>query len=103
MAKPIQLTPELLTQIAGLPAVRALLEAKARRMLPRAQRLAAQAGALEFGKALRVEQGTRPGDKADGFARPYARVTAQVTPEMDAADKGAALSRRQILRRASSA
>lgn len=85
------------------PSVRAAIRAKRDRVLPRAQRLAAQAGALEFGRALRAEDGTRPGSKAGGFRRPYARVTAEVTEDMRLADAEAKMSRRSILRRATSA
>lgn len=96
-------SPELLEQVAQSTAVRAQLRAKTARMLPRAQRLAAAAGAHQFAKRLRVEEGTRPGAKAGGFRRPYARLTADLTEDEKAADSGAKLSRRQILRRASGA
>lgn len=80
------------------------MRAKADRMLPRAQREAAQAGAVEFSKALHVEEGVRPGTKAEnGMKRPYVRVTADITENMAEADYGAKLTRQQILRRASRA
>lgn len=85
------------------PGVQAAVRAKRDRILPRAQRLAAQAGALEFSRALHAEEGVRPGSKAGGFRRPYARVSADVTDELRAADAGARITRRSILRRASSA
>ncbi len=104
MARPMKPSTELLERAASSPAVRAALRAKAARALPRAQRLAAAAGAQRFSRRLRVEEGTRPGSKAEGgFRRPYARVTATLTDDDQAADAGAKITRRQILRRASSA
>lgn len=102
--KPLQVTPELLEHAAQSPAVLAALRAKAARVLPNAQRVAAAAGAIEFGRELHVEEGVRPGTKATGgLRRPYARVTATVTDEMRTADSGAKLTRRQILRRSARA
>ena len=104
MARPLRITPQLLEQAAQSPTVRAALRAKGARVLPRAQRLAAQAGAIELGKALRLTEGVRPGDKArDGFRRPYVRIAADLTDELKAADARATLSRRQILRRSAGA
>lgn len=86
------------------PAVRAALVAKAARMLPRAQRLAAEAGALGTAKALRVLEGTRPGSKArGGMRRPYARIQVDLTEDVIARDARARLTRTQILRRAARA
>lgn len=77
---------------------------KAARMLPRAQREAARAGAVELSRALHVEEGVRPGTKAEnGLKRPYVRVTADLTEDLKDADAGASLTRQQILRRASRA
>lgn len=104
MAKEPTISTELLEQVAQHPAVRAALRAKAQRMLPRAQRLAAQAGAREFAQELHVEEGTRPGTKAEGgLRRPYARVVAEVSDDMRSADAGSKLSRTQILRRSARA
>ena len=104
VGKPLEVTTELLEQAARTPAVLAALRAKADRMLPNAQRVAAGAGAVEFGRALRVEEGVRPGSKAKGgLRRPYARVTADVTEEMRTADAGSKLTRTQILRRSARA
>jgi hypothetical protein len=104
VAKPIVITAELLERVAELDGVRGGLEKRARLMLPRAERIAAGAGAVEFGRALRVDTGVRPGAKAEGgLRRPYARVVAIVTEEMDQADAAATMSRRQILRRAARA
>ncbi|MCR1983517.1 hypothetical protein ACX12M_17145 [Cellulosimicrobium cellulans] len=103
MAK-VTLTPDLIERAMHSPAVLRALDAKARRVQPRAQRVAAQAGAVAFGRALRTTRGTRPGTKAQGgVKRPYARVEATVTDEMKAADARAVLSRTQILRRAARA
>jgi hypothetical protein len=103
MAEAFEVSTELLNEAAQTPAVRAALAAMARRLLPRAQRIAAQAGAVQFGRALRVDTGTRPGTRAHGgLQRPYARIVADVSPAMDEADAASSLSRRQILRRAAS-
>lgn len=77
------------------------LEARAARVLPRARALAYQAGARQFAQQLHIVSGTRPGLGAvDGLKRPYARVSAALTDEQVKADRGAKLTRRQILRRA---
>lgn len=102
--KPVQISPAFLEQVARNPRVQAALRAKAERILPRAQREAAAAGAVEFGRALHVTEGVRPGTKAQGgLKRPYARVEADITDEMRAADIRAKLTRRQILRRSARA
>lgn len=101
--KKSEISRETIEAAAQSPAVREALAAKARRMLPRAQRLAASAGAAEFGRALQMTEGTRPGSKAAGFQRPYARIEAEVTEEIEEADAGAKITRRQILRRSASA
>lgn len=103
MTRKPEISRQMIEAAAQSPAVRSALAAKARRMLPRAQRLAAQAGATEFGRALHTSEGTRPGTHADGFERPYTRVEAEITEEMDQADAGAKLTRRQILRRSAGA
>lgn len=83
--------------------VKAQLLARAQRALPAARAVAMSAGATEFAKALHVEEGTRPGTgAAGGLKRPYARVVAQLTPEMKLADKGSKLTRQKILRRGAS-
>lgn len=103
MTRKPEISRQTVEAAAQSPAVREALAAKARRMLPRAQRLAAQSGATEFGQALHTSEGTRPGSQADGFERPYARIEAEITDEMDQADAGAKLTRRQILRRSAGA
>lgn len=83
-----------------LPSVRGALESRARRALPAVKAVALSVGARQFADALRVETGTRPGTKAEGgLKRPYARVIAEITPEMKRADGRTKLTRRQILRR----
>ncbi len=103
MAQQPRITAATIAKAMDTPAVRAALRAKARRVLPRAQLLAIQAGAGQFGEALQIEEGTRPGSRAGGFKRPYARVSAQVTDDMKSADAGAKMSRTSILRRSSGA
>lgn len=96
--------PSIFDQVLENEALLQAMRDKAARMLPRAQRVAAQAGALEFSRALHVEEGVRPGTKAENnIKRPYVRVTADVTEEMTKADYGSKLTRQQILRRASRA
>ncbi|ANC31432.1 hypothetical protein [Isoptericola dokdonensis] len=103
MARKPQISRETIQQAALTDAVKAALAAKARRVLPRAQRLALSAGADELAGALHVDTGVRPGSKAGGFRRPFARIEAEVTDEMKEADADARLTRRQILRRSASA
>ncbi len=106
MSKPIsqKVIDKAVRQAAEAESVRRAMRARAARILPRAQRLAYDAGATQLGDALRVQEGTRPGSKARrGLQRPYARVVADITPEMAAADARAKLTRRQILTRASRA
>ena len=99
-------TPDFSATIAAAAqstAVQAGLRAKAQRMLPRAQRLAHQAGANAFAEELHVETGTRPGTQAGGFQRPYARITADITEDLEERDAGASLTRTMILRRSARA
>lgn len=101
MARAPQITVETLNKALDHPAVRAALKAKARRVLPRAQRIAYGAGAKEFAEALELDEGTRPGRKSDGgLKRPFARVTATVTNEMVVREGPPTMSRSTILRRA---
>lgn len=100
MAQDFTPSTELLEQAMTHPAVLAALRAKAERILPHAQRVAAGAGAVQFGRSLHIEEGVRPGTKAQGgLRRPYVRVVGDVTPEIREADAEAKLTRRQILRR----
>ena len=94
-----ELPDKIIDQVLASPAVREALYARARLVLPRTQRVAAQAGAVELSKRLRVEQGIRPGAKAGGFQRPYARVIADIDDDVRKKDRGAKLTHRQIVRR----
>ena len=102
MAKKTKITNATLDQVLQSSAVKQALAARARIVLPRAQRMAAKAGAVEFSRRLKVEQGVRPGTKAEGFRRPYARVSALVDDDVMNRDRGSKLTRRQILRRSAS-
>ena len=77
------------------------LASRAGQVLNRARYEAYKAGRVNFGDALRVETGTRPGAKSPhGIQRPYARVIAVITPEQHKADgRKAKASRTEILRR----
>lgn len=80
--------------------VRRALRDRAARTLPRTRAIAYSTGAAEFAKALEVEEGIRPGAGAqDGLRRPYARIRAEITPEMKRLDGRTQLTRRMILRR----
>lgn len=101
MAAP-KITKRTYQQVLESSAVRNALNARARLVLPRAQREAANGGRTQLAKRLRVESGVRPGAKAvDGIRRPYARVTADYPEDARKADSGARLTARAILRRAS--
>ena len=104
MAKKPKITIETLNAALDTPTVRAALRAKARRVLPRAQRIAYAAGSPEFAEALHLGEGTRPGAKSDGgLKRPYARITADVTEEMKLRDGRPTPTRRTILRQSARA
>ena len=95
----VEITPELVNRALAAGKVRSAVDARARILLPRAQRIALEAGAPKFAKRLRVERGVRPGVQSpSGIVRPYARVAATVGGERD---WGAKLSPQRILRRAS--
>ena len=83
------------------PAIAAAVASRAQQVLGRARYEAYKAGRINFGDALRVEAGNRPGTKSPrGIKRPYARVTATITPEQHEADsRKAKASRTEILRR----
>lgn len=96
-----KITRATLDQVLESGEVRRRIEARARLMLPRAQREAANAGRGELAKRLRIESGIRPGSKAlEGIQRPFARVTADYPETARKADVGARLTARAILRRA---
>ena len=99
-----QVVDDAVRQAMQSQTVRRALRNRANRILPRAQRTAYEAGATAFGDALEVEEGTRPGAKAEGGAqRPYARVVAEVDEDMSKSDARARLTRVQILRRSARA
>ena len=104
MAKEIRLGAEAISAALASATVRSALRARANRALPRVKRTAYEAGATNLGDELRVEEGTRPGTKAEGgVRRPYARVVAELTDEQARADSRATLTRLQIIRRGSRA
>lgn len=91
---------EIRQQAAQSSDVRNALRDKADRMLPRAQREALKAGAIEFARALRVETGTRPGTKSPtGFKRPFARVIADNDGASDTEHGNVGVPKQAILRR----
>lgn len=95
------ITRETLEQAMQTDVVRMALRQRAARVLPRAQGEAAKAGRVRLSKALRVEEGTRPGTQAQGgIQRAYARVAAHYPEDERDKDKGARLTPREILRRA---
>lgn len=60
------------------PAVRRRLRARAQQVATRTQVLAHREGLRDMATTLRIEEGTRPGTKAKGFRRPYARVVSPI-------------------------
>lgn len=102
--KPPQISQETLNQAMQSPKVRAALDAKAERILPRAKSNALRDGKRRFARALRISQGTRPGTGSpSGIQRSFARVGAEVTEEMRKIDGYGKLTRQQILRRSTDA
>lgn len=88
--------------VANHPKVKAALRARAEQILPRAKRLAYDAGANAFAESLHIVDGERPGTKppADGFRRPYSQVVAD-SPDAEAHEYGAQnVPKQAILRRA---
>lgn len=100
MSMKVHITRATIEQAMKAPKVRAALRAKADRIAARARVEAAGAGAPEAARNVAVTAGVRPGTKAGGFRRPYARVAITTTPEQRAKDAGARLTHKQILRRA---
>lgn len=97
------LSVEALNEALQSAKVKGALAARANRVLPAAKATAYGAGADKFADALHVEAGTRPGTGAkDGLKRPYARVIAELTPEIRSETRSAKLSRQRILRRGAS-
>lgn len=97
----MKVTRATLDQVVQSPTVRRQLRARASLILPRAQREAAKSGNLNLTRELRIEEGVRPGTKAEGFARPYARVIAYLDEDQRKVDRRTSrLTPRAILRRA---
>lgn len=97
------LSKKKIEQIMQSRKVQAALERRASSILPRAKAIAISAGAEALAGTMKIERGTRPGTKArGGLKRPYVRVTAELTPEVKKADRGAKLTAKQITRRAAS-
>ena len=98
---PARTIAEAVSAALANPAVADALASRAQLVLSRARYEAYKAGRINFGDALRVEAGNRPGTKSPrGVKRPYARVKATITPAQHAADsRKAKASRTEILRR----
>ena len=67
---------DIVQQAVQTPPVRRRLRARAQLIAARSRAMAAREGLRDMAGSIRVEEGTRPGTKADGFRRPYARVVA---------------------------
>lgn len=67
---------DIIQQAAQTPAVRRKVRARAQQIASRSRAMAAREGLRGMAGEIRVEEGTRPGTKAQGFRRPYARVVA---------------------------
>ena len=97
----ISISNKKLNELMASPQIRQKLQNKANRILPRAKALAYADGQTEFGKALSTTTGIRSGIKSPtGLRRPYARIGAQITPEMKKADGYTKTTRQQLLRKA---
>ncbi|MGU3409115.1 hypothetical protein ACLBWP_03325 [Microbacterium sp. M1A1_1b] len=103
MPRPV-ISKSTLDEAAATPVVRAALRAKAKRVLPRAQRLAYAAGAKAFGDSLRIEEGTRPGTKSpSGIKRPFVRVIATSADAAAQEHGDVGVPKQAILRRSAGA
>jgi hypothetical protein len=88
-------------QVATMPSVQAALLAKARLVFGIAQTEAYKQGRVNLGDQMRITSGVRPGAKAAGFRRSYARVESTLTEEQQKQDNARGKkSRAQIMRRA---
>ena len=84
-----------------MPSVQAALLAKARLVFGIAQTEAYRQGRVNLGDQMRITSGVRPGAKAAGFRRSYARVESTLTEEQQKQDNARGKqSRAQIMRRA---
>ena len=97
----VQIGRETMQQVATMPSVQAALQAKARLLFGIAQTEAYKQGRVNLGDQMRITSGVRPGTKAAGFRRSYARVESTLTEEQQKQDNARAKqSRAQIMRRA---
>lgn len=97
----VQIGRETMQQVATMPSVQAALQAKARLVFGIAQTEAYRQGRVNLGDAMRITSGVRPGTKAAGFRRSYARIESTLTEEQQKQDNARGKqSRAQIMRRA---
>ena len=97
----VQIGRETMQQVATMPSVQAALLARARLVFGIAQTEAYRQGRVNLGDAMRITSGARPGAKAAGFRRSYARVESTLTEEQQKQDNARGKqSRAQIMRRA---
>ena len=97
----VQIGRETMQQVATMPSVQAALLARARLVFGIAQTEAYRQGRVNLGDAMRITSGVRPGTKAAGFRRSYARVESTLTEEQQKQDNARGKqSRAQIMRRA---
>lgn len=97
----VQIGRETMQQVATMPSVQAALLAKARLVFGIAQAEAYKQGRVNLGDQMRITSGVRPGAKAAGFRRSYARVESTLNDAQQKQDNARAKqSRAQIMRRA---
>ena len=97
----VQIGRETMQHVATMPSVQAALLAKARLVFGVAQTEAYKQGRVNLGDAMRITSGARPGTKAAGFRRSYARIESTLTEEQQKQDNARGKqSRAQIMRRA---
>ena len=97
----VELSRDILQQVAQLPSVQAALQAKARLVFGIAQTEAYKQGRVNLGDQMRITSGIRPGAKASGFRRSYVRIESTLTEEQQKQDNARGKkSRAQIMRRA---
>ena len=97
----VQIGRETMQQVATMPSVQAALLAKARLVFGIAQTEAYKQGRVNLGNQMRITSGVRPGTKAAGFRRSYARVESTLNEAQQKQDNARAKqSRAQIMRRA---
>ena len=97
----VQIGRETMQQVATMPSVQAALLARARLVFGIAQTEAYKQGRVNLGDQMRITSGVRPGTKAAGFRRSYARVESTLNEAQQKQDNARAKqSRAQIMRRA---